>query len=99
MIHVLIQYLQWNMELVDIVGFVAGICTASSLLPQLITTFKQKKAQEVSILMFIVMFTGNALWIWFGATKSELPIILTNAFSLLLNIIMLVLKYKYKDNG
>ncbi|WP_217604411.1 SemiSWEET family sugar transporter [Chitinophaga sp. GbtcB8] len=86
------------MELIDIIGFIAGICTATSLLPQLITTLKQKKAQEVSLLMFIVLLMGNALWVWFGVAKSELPIILTNAFSLLLNIIMLVLKYKYKDN-
>lgn len=87
------------MELIDIIGFIAGICTATSLLPQLITTLKQKKAQEVSLFMFIVLLMGNALWIWFGVAKSELPIILTNSFSLLLNIIMLVLKYKYKDNG
>ncbi|SEN39458.1 MtN3 and saliva related transmembrane protein [Chitinophaga rupis] len=86
------------MELIDIIGFIAGICTATSLLPQLITTLKQKKAQEVSLFMFIVLLMGNALWIWFGVAKSELPIILTNSFSLLLNIIMLVLKYKYKDN-
>ena len=87
------------MELIDIIGFIAGICTATSLLPQLITTLKQKKAQEVSLFMFIVLLMGNALWIWFGVAKSELPIVLTNSFSLLLNIIMLVLKYKYKDNG
>jgi len=87
------------MELIDIIGFIAGICTATSLLPQLVTTLKQKKAQEVSLFMFIVLLMGNALWIWFGVAKSELPIILTNSFSLLLNIIMLVLKYKYKDNG
>lgn len=86
------------MELIDIIGFIAGICTATSLLPQLITTLKQKKAQEVSLFMFIVLLMGNALWVWFGVAKSELPIILTNSFSLLLNIIMLVLKYKYKDN-
>jgi len=87
------------MELIDIIGFIAGICTATSLLPQLVTTLKQKKAQEVSLFMFIVLLMGNALWIWFGVAKSELPIVLTNSFSLLLNIIMLVLKYKYKDNG
>lgn len=87
------------MELIDIIGFIAGICTATSLVPQLVTTLKQKKAQEVSLFMFIVLLMGNALWIWFGVAKSELPIILTNSFSLLLNIIMLVLKYKYKDNG
>ncbi|HEY8917738.1 MAG TPA: SemiSWEET transporter [Chitinophaga sp.] len=86
------------MELIDIIGFIAGICTATSLVPQLVTTLKQKKAQEVSLFMFIVLLMGNALWIWFGVAKSELPIILTNSFSLLLNIIMLVLKYKYKDN-
>jgi MtN3 and saliva related transmembrane protein len=84
------------MELIEIVGLVAGTCTSSSLLPQLIKTVKTKEAQDVSVFMFIVMLTGNSLWTYYGIAKSDLPIILTNLLALGLNIAMLVLKYKYR---
>ncbi|WP_031527491.1 SemiSWEET family sugar transporter [Dyadobacter crusticola] len=85
------------MDFIEILGLVAGICTSSAVLPQLITTIKKKKANEVSTMMFIVMLTGNALWIYYGADKKDIPIIATNAFTIILNVIMLFLKYKYKD--
>ncbi|GGH63223.1 MtN3 and saliva related transmembrane protein [Filimonas zeae] len=85
------------MEWIEIVGLVAGICTSASLLPQLIKTFKTKKAGDVSVFMFIVMLAGNALWTFYGVTKSDLPIIATNIFALALNIVMLVLKFRFKN--
>ncbi len=85
------------MEFVDIVGLVAGICTSTSLVPQLIKTVKTKTAEDVSVFMFIVMLTGNSLWIYYGFNKSDLPIISTNFVSLGLNIALIVLKLKYKN--
>lgn len=84
------------MEFIEILGFVAGMCTSSSILPQLIKTIRTKEAQDVSVFMFIVMMTGNILWIYYGFDNSDLPIILTNFLSLGLNIAMLVFKYKYR---
>jgi MtN3 and saliva related transmembrane protein len=86
------------MEFIDILGLVAGLCTSSSILPQIITTIKKKKAGEVSVFMFIVMLTGNALWIYYGFYKSDIAIIVTNFLALSLNIVMLILKYRYKEN-
>lgn len=80
-------------------GLIAGVCTSASLIPQLVKTLKTKKAQDVSLFMFIVLLLGNGLWIYYGAHKSDIAIIATNIFSLLLNIVMLFLKYKFKDNG
>ncbi|MCX2474430.1 SemiSWEET transporter [Pedobacter sp. MC2016-05] len=84
------------MEGIDILGIVAGICTSSSILPQIIKTLKKKKAEEVSIFMFIVLMTGNALWIYYGFVKSDIAIISTNFFALALNIVMIVLKFRYR---
>lgn len=86
------------MDFTAALGLAAGILTASSLLPQLITTIKKKKAADVSLLMFIVLLIGNSLWIWYGLEKEDLPIIATNIFSLSLNIIMLILKIKYSKS-
>jgi MtN3 and saliva related transmembrane protein len=86
------------MEFIDILGLVAGMCTSSAIIPQIVTTVKKKKAADVSVLMFMVLMTGNALWVYYGITKSDVAIISTNLFSLVLNIIMLVLKYRYRTN-
>lgn len=85
------------MDFTAALGLTAGICTASSLVPQLVTTIKKKKATDVSTLMFVVLLVGNSLWIWYGIDKDDLPIIGTNIFSLLLNITMLILKVKYSN--
>ncbi len=85
------------MEFIDILGLVAGICTSTSLVPQLIKTVKTKTAKDVSVFMFIVMLTGNSLWIYYGFSKSDLPIISTNFVSLALNIALIILKLKYKN--
>lgn len=83
------------MNLTQIVGLFAGVCTASSLLPQLLKTIKEKKADEISKTMLFILMTGVATWIVYGILRDDLPIIVTNGFSLLLNIIMMFLRFKY----
>jgi MtN3 and saliva related transmembrane protein len=87
------------MNWIKILGLIAGVCTASSLLPQVVKTIKQKKAEQVSLFMLIVLLSGQILWIVYGFAKSDLPIIATNCFSLLVDILMIVLRTKYKENG
>jgi MtN3 and saliva related transmembrane protein len=57
---------------------------------------KEKKAEDVSPLMLIILITGLASRIFYGALKQDLPIILTNGFSLLLNLFMLFLRWTYR---
>lgn len=85
------------MDSTQIVGIIAGIFTAVSLLPQLIKIIKEKKAEDVSPWMLIILMVGLALWLCYGFLKTDWPIIVTNAFSLLLNTAVLILRYKYKD--
>ena len=85
----------------EIIGIAAGICTAISLLPQIIKVLKEKKAQDISLFYLLVLLCGLALWTYYGFLRDDIPIIATNMFSMLLNIIMLVLGvvYKRKDGS
>lgn len=85
------------MELTQIIGLTAGILTAGSMLPQVIKTYKEKKADEVSLKMLIVLIAGIVLWIVYGVQKKDFPIIATNAFSLLVNVAMIILRIRYKQ--
>lgn len=83
----------------DVVGIIAGVLTATSMLPQLIKTIKKKQSEEIAVGMLLVLDAGIALWIWYGILQHDYPIIITNAFSLLVNIFMLIAHFKYKDKG
>jgi MtN3 and saliva related transmembrane protein len=85
------------MEGTQILGLVAGVLTASSLLPQVVKTIKEKKADEVSLVMLFVLLAGVSLWIVYGFKKDDFPIIATNCFSLLVNLVMIGLRIKYKN--
>jgi MtN3 and saliva related transmembrane protein len=76
----------------EFIGILAGILTAASLIPQFIKSIKEKKV-EVSAVVFILLIGGNGLWIWYGIKLEALPIIITNAFSLIMDIVMLSLSF------
>jgi MtN3 and saliva related transmembrane protein len=84
------------MDWTQVIGIAAGVCTATSLIPQVVKTIKERKAEDVSLAMLLVLGTGISLWIVYGIKKNDLPIIATNAFSLLVNITMVILGIKYK---
>jgi MtN3 and saliva related transmembrane protein len=82
----------------EIVGLAAGICTSTSLLPQLVKLIKHKKADDISIFYLVILFVGLGLWIWYGILREDIPILVTNGFSLVINGIIIVLGVKYKRN-
>lgn len=78
------------------VGIAAGILTGISLLPQLIKIVKEKKANSISFGMLFVLLTGLCVWIVYGILKQDYPIIITNSFSLVTNVVIVILTRKYK---
>jgi MtN3 and saliva related transmembrane protein len=86
------------LEITQLIGFAAGVLTAVSLFPQVIKTIKEKKADHITPFIFIILIAGNGLWVYYGILKSDLPIVITNCFSLLMDITMLYLKFRYRKN-
>ena len=80
-----------------VIGIAAGVLTAVSMMPQIVKTIKTKKAENVSVLMLIILIGGVILWIIYGFLKKDIPIMCTNGFSLLINLAMLFLRWKYGD--
>lgn len=82
----------------EVLGIVAGIGTATSLLPQLFKMMREKKASDISVLTLLILLTSLALWIWYGFLKDDLPIILTNIASLAINISIIIARGYYKKH-
>ena len=96
MIIILSDFFNGN-GFIQLVGIIAGILTSISMLPQVIKTFKEKSSEDLSIVMLLILVGGIACWIYYGILRKDLPIIFTNAFSLLVNITLVILHIKYKD--
>jgi len=78
----------------NFIGFIAAICTTVSFIPQVIKIYKSKKTNDISLGMFILMSTGVALWIAYGFLINSAPVIIANAFTLMLAAYILVMKVK-----
>ncbi len=57
------------------IGVAASACTAASLIPQLTKVLKEKKAENVSLWMLLVLFVGLGLWAYYGILKNDWIII------------------------
>lgn len=78
------------------IGIMAGIFTVISMIPQLVKILKEKKAEQVSVPMIVILLAGLAMWIWYGIVRKDIPLVMTNGFSFLLNSALILFSLKYK---
>ena len=81
---------------VDILGYAAGAITSLTFLPQVIKTWKEKSAKDISLLMFVIAAINEVMWIVYGALLNNWVIILTNVIVLTMSLTMIYLKFRYK---
>ncbi|WP_229722634.1 SemiSWEET transporter [Xylophilus rhododendri] len=76
-------------------GMAAGVLTSCSMLPQLFKVIRDKQAEEVSVVMIVVLIAGLALWVAYGIARGDWPVILTNSFSVIVNCLLLGFRIRY----
>ncbi|MDN5201803.1 SemiSWEET transporter [Fulvivirgaceae bacterium BMA10] len=84
-------------EFNEIIGFVAATCTTIAFVPQVVKTYRSKSAKDVSLGMFSLFTTGVLLWLIYGILTYDKPIIIANIVTLVLVIMMIFFKFKYKN--
>jgi MtN3 and saliva related transmembrane protein len=84
------------MDIITIIGLTAAFLTTVSSLPQVIKTIRLKETRDISFWMWTFLAVGIFFWLIYGIFKNDLPIILANGISLILVLIVLGLKIKYK---
>jgi MtN3 and saliva related transmembrane protein len=82
--------------LIKTIGFLAGLLTTVSFLPQVIKTHQTKRAEDFNLLFMLLFTLGLIFWLVYGIIIREWPIILANSVTLVLNFILLGMKMKYK---
>lgn len=83
------------MNIIEIIGLVAGACTTIAFVPQVIKTYRSKSAKDLSSGMFLTFWFGIILWLIYGIIKNDLPIMVANTLTLVLATVILILKIKF----
>lgn len=90
------------MTFVDFLGAAAGAVTTLTFLPQVIKTWREKSAKDVSLTMFVIAVTNEIMWITWAALiePTNWTIIWTNAILMAMALTMIYFKLRYnKKNG
>ena len=79
-----------------ILATVAGIMILSGWVPQIIKGYRTKKLDDVSKYLMILVAVGAFLWMIYGIEKDDPYIIGVNVAAIVLTMIVLSMKFRYK---
>jgi len=80
----------------EMLGFAAGIITTLALLPQALKIVATRQTRDISLVWALSMNIGIVLWLLYGLSKNDLPMIGANSVSLALLFIILLFKLRYR---
>lgn len=83
--------------MLEVLGYIAGSLTTLAFVPQVIQIYKSKSAKGVSLAMFLLFTVGVIMWLTYGLMTKSLPVVAANSVTLLLSLVILFFKYKYRD--
>ena len=79
----------------EIIGFIAGILVASSLIPQTIKSWRTKSTKDISITWMLINLSGQTLWIVYGFFINSISLIIMSSITLFFALSLLFLKIKH----
>jgi MtN3 and saliva related transmembrane protein len=80
---------------IELVGFVAGTLTTLCWTPQAIKILRSRDARSISLMTQVTFVVGCTLWLIYGALIGSISIVLFNAITITLNLLIIVLKLRY----
>lgn len=83
----------------EIIGFIAGGLSSALFIPQIIKIIKEKSAEELSLVTCIIGVVSSGLWLWFGIAQNHISMIVTNSISVMATVVLLVLKFIYRNKS
>jgi|TARA_Y200000002_G_scaffold177374_1_gene146175 MtN3 and saliva related transmembrane protein len=78
----------------EIIGLLAAFLTTSAFIPQVYKIYKEKKADGISLTMYVILFIGVLLWLLYGILIGSLSIIIANGITALLQLSIIIFKLK-----
>jgi MtN3 and saliva related transmembrane protein len=87
--------MQPGSTLIEILGFTAAVLTTLSFLPQALRIRRLGTAGDVSLTMYLMMVSGQALWLIYGIVIASPSMIAANVVGI--SLVTWVLSMKLRD--
>jgi len=84
------------MNATQLLGLAAGTITSITFLPQVIQIWKTKSAKDLAMPMLLLLILGVSMWLTYGIIVLDAAIIYTNSMVLLMSLVMVYFKLKFK---
>ena len=81
----------------DYVGYCGSFLISINLIPQIYHIYKIKNVKSISIISYFLNIFSAIFMIAYGVLINKFPIIISNSMILIFSVIMLFLKYLYKE--
>jgi MtN3 and saliva related transmembrane protein len=82
--------------MVSELGYVAGVITVASFLPQVIRAWRTRRTRDLSLGSLALLITAGALWILYGALSRDWPVVLTNSGMVGLLVLLAAAKVRFR---
>ena len=79
----------------DLIGYLAASLTTIAFVPQAWLTWRTRRAEGVSLGMYLIFTSGVALWLAYGLMLGAWPIVAANTITLGLALFILAMKLRY----
>jgi len=79
----------------DVVGYVAGLLATIAFVPQVVKTFKERSARDISLGMYVLFCAGVSLWLLYGLLIGSWPVVVSNFVTLVLSGTVLAMKLRH----
>lgn len=85
-----------QMDAAEALGFVAGLIGSFAFAPQALKILRERKAEDVSLVTFAMVFAGAVLWTIYGIWRGAPAIVLWNVVAAALAGAVVALKLALK---
>lgn len=80
----------------EVIGYIGTAISTISFVPQVIKVYRTKQTLDISYPAFILLGTGNIIWLIYGLMINSPSVILANAMVGLLVSLIILLKFHYE---
>ncbi|MEM7491836.1 MAG: SemiSWEET family transporter [Pseudomonadota bacterium] len=80
-------------------GLIAGLVATCAALPQAIKIIRTRRADDISLTMFLMALLGAILWATYGWLESAPSIIFWNIFAIIQFSVIIILKLKHTKSA
>ena len=84
---------------VEIIGIIGASLTTASFVPQVYKVIRTKSVEGISLTMYSVFFVGILFWFYYGIKINSFSVILANAVTGALVIIIILFRIIYKKKN